>query len=149
MLLGLLLMLMLMAIAVLAAAQVWSTVRQREQEQELLFVGEQYRQAIRRYYYAAPSANARAFPPRLENLLVDDRFAVPMHHLRRLYPDPITGSAEWGLIQVGDRITGVHSLSTGVPLKQTGFAPAQSAFENKQSYQDWTFQFLPPRAARR
>jgi type II secretory pathway pseudopilin PulG len=149
MLLGLLLMLMLTSIALLAAVDVWSTTRQREQERELLFVGEQYRQAIRHYYFATPSGQARVLPASLEVLLSDDRFPVPVHHLRRLYPDPITGRPEWGLVRVGDRISGVHSLSDHAPLKQTGFSPAQSSFEAKSSYQDWVFVFVPSRNARR
>jgi type II secretory pathway pseudopilin PulG len=149
MLLGLLLMLMLTAIGLMAAVEVWSTARQREQERELLFVGEQYRQAIRRYYYAMPPGKPRVLPATLESLLADDRFEVPVRHLRRLYPDPVTGSTEWGLVLVGDRIAGVHSQSTAAPLKHTGFAPSQVAFEDKASYQDWVFLFLPPRSARR
>ena len=44
----------LMGFLVLAGAEVAVTARQRERERELLFVGEQYRRAIERYYYAAP-----------------------------------------------------------------------------------------------
>lgn len=149
MLLGLLLMLMLGSIALLAAAEVWTTTRQREQESELLFVGEQYRQAIRRYYFAAAAGQGRTLPARLQDLLVDDRFEVPVHHLRRLYPDPITGRDEWGLVLVGDRIAGVHSLSDAVPLKQSGFAPAQAGFEARQAYKEWVFLFTPARNARK
>ena len=149
MLLGLLLMLMLSSIALMGAAEVWSTTRQHEQESELLFVGTQYQQAIRRYYYAAPSGKARMLPARLENLLSDDRFDVPVHHLRRLYPDPVTGSSDWGLVLVDDRIVGVHSPSDARPLKQTGFAPAQAGFEAKSSYKEWVFLFMPPRSARK
>jgi type II secretory pathway pseudopilin PulG len=149
MLLGLLLLLMLASIGLMAAIEVWSTTRQREQESELLFVGEQYRQAIRHYFYTAPPGQARVLPARLEQLLTDDRAAVPVHHLRRLYPDPVTGSAEWGLVLVGSRIAGVHSLSENTPLKQTGFLAVQAAFEARSSYREWDFVFMPPRAARR
>jgi type II secretory pathway pseudopilin PulG len=148
MLLGLLLMLMLTSIAVMAAAEVWSTTRQRERETELLFAGDQYLQAIRHYYYAAPPGQGRMLPARLENLLNDDRFPVPVRHLRRLYPDPITGSSDWGLVLINDRVAGVHSLSDAVPLKQAGFAATHAGFEAKQSYQEWVFLFVPPRTLR-
>jgi len=149
MLLALLLMLMLASIAVMAAADVWRTTRQREDERELLFVGEQYRQAIRRYYFAAPRGTARVLPAHLDELLTDTRYTVPMHHLRRLYPDPITGNTDWGLVMVGDRIAGVHSTSEAVPLKQVGFPAAEAVFEARHSYQEWVFLFSPPRAGHR
>lgn len=149
MLLGLLLMLMLGSIVLMAAAEVWGTTRQREQERELMFVGEQYRQAIRRYYFAAPPGQPRVLPSRLDLLLADDRYPVPVRHLRRLYPDPMTGDVEWGLVLSNDRVAGVHSQSEQVPIKQTGFAAAQAAFETKSSYRDWLFVFQPPRSVRR
>jgi len=149
MLLGLMLMLMLASIALLGTAEVWSTARQREQERELLFVGEQYRQAIRHYYFASQPGRPRVFPARLEQLLEDDRFPIPVQHLRRLYPDPITGNNDWGLVVVADRIAGVYSLSDAVPIKQTGFPAGLSAFENQTSYQAWKFVFVPPRSGRR
>lgn len=149
MLLGLLLMLMLSGIGLMAAVEVWSTTRQREQERELLFVGDQYQQAIRHYYFAAPPGQPRMLPARLEDLLGDDRYPVPVRHLRRLYPDPITGRNEWGVVRVNERIAGVHSLSEATPRKQAGFVPTQAALEAKPSYQDWIFQFLPPRTARK
>ncbi|WP_372528016.1 type II secretion system protein [Piscinibacter sp.] len=148
MLLGLLLMLMLAAIAAMAAAEVWATTRQREREQELLFVGDQYRRAIRHYYYASPRGQARVLPAKLEDLLADNRFPQPVQHLRRLYPDPITDGAEWGLLMRGDRIAGVYSMSQAQPLKQTGFDGPNAGFETKSSYRDWVFLFLPPRATR-
>jgi type II secretory pathway pseudopilin PulG len=148
MLLALLLMLMLGAIAAMAAAEGWATTRQREREQELLFVGSQYQQAIRHYYLASPRGRPRVLPAKLEDLLDDDRFPQPVQHLRRLYPDPITGSPEWGLVMRGDRIAGVYSLSQAQPLKQAGFDPADAAFEAKASYRDWVFLFVPPRATR-
>ena len=126
-------------IAAVAAMDVWSLERQRMREQELLFVGEQYRQAIQRYYSGAPPGAARVLPASLEALLEDDRYPVPVRHLRRLYADPITGSAEWGVLRVGGRIAGVHSLSAKEPVKQAGFAQDNEHFNGKTAYRDWTF----------
>lgn len=148
-LLALLLIMFLGAILATRAADVWATTRQREREVELLFVGEQYRQAIRHYYFAAPRGQGRVLPARLEDLLDDSRFPVPVRHLRRLYPDPITDQESWGLIRVGDRIAGVYSTSQTTPLKQTGFDSAHAAFEARPTYQEWLFQFIPPRSSRR
>jgi type II secretory pathway pseudopilin PulG len=143
-LLALLLVLALGGIALMAAVDVWSVTRQREREVQLLFVGDQYRQAIQRYYYSAPGGG-RALPESLEALLDDVRFPVPVHHLRRLYPDPITGSAEWGLLRAGERISGVYSLSEAEPIKKAGFPQAYQFFADKTSYRDWVFAFVGPR----
>ncbi len=143
-LLVLLIALTLLGIGLMNAVDVSTLSRQREREQELLFVGEQYRQAIRRYYNAAPGAQ-RGYPTSLELLLEDDRYPIPVRHLRRAYPDPITGKAEWGLLKAGDRILGVYSLSENAPLKQAGFTRAHEAFKDATSYKDWVFAYIPRR----
>ena len=148
-LLALLLTLMLISVGFMAAVDVWSTTRAREREEQLMFAGDAYREAIRRYYVNAPQGSPHVLPARLEDLVNDDRFPTPMHHLRRLYEDPITGSVEWGTVQVADRIAGVYSLSERTPLKQAGFDPAHATFAEKMSYRDWVFLArLPSRVLR-
>jgi type II secretory pathway pseudopilin PulG len=142
-LLALLLALALASIALLAGSEVWSAARQRAQEQELLFVGDQYRQAIQRYYFGAPPGTARVLPARFEDLLGDDRYPLPVRYLRRLYPDPITGSANWGVVHFGDRIAGIYSLSEKTPMKQAEFPPGYEPFNGKKSYRDWVFAVSP------
>lgn len=155
MLLALLIGLVLGGIALMAAVDVWTLQRQREREQQLLYVGDQYRQALRRYYYAAPAGTPRTLPARLELLLEDDRYPIPVRHLRQLYPDPITGQKEWGQLRAGERIVGVYSLSDAVPVKQAGFSPADESFTGKSRYREWVFSFtggsvsVPPVAAQK
>jgi hypothetical protein len=68
-------------------------------------------------------------------------------HLRRLYPDPLTGSNEWGLVRAPDGgIAGVHSLSTARPLKAAGFKLRDAEFEGAASYADWKFTHAPQAA---
>ncbi len=123
--------------------QVWHTAAQRDKEAELLFVGNQFRQAIGAYHAMSPDA-AKQYPARLEDLLDDKRFPIPRRYLRQLYRDPMssdtgnTGGNQWGLVKAGDRIVGVHSLSTGVPLK-TVFAARDAAFGGTSSYSEWVF----------
>ena len=117
--------------------EVWQTAAKREKEAELLFVGHQYRKAIEHYYLAGPQ---RQYPRELADLLKDPRVPGTQRHLRRLYPDPLTGKAEWGLVKGGDGgIAGVHSLSTERPLKIAGFRLRDAGFERAQSYADWKF----------
>ncbi len=138
-LLALLLALALGGIAMMAAVDVASLTRQRANEQELLFVGDQYREAIRRYYFGAPPGTPRILPASIDDLLEDDRFPTPVHHLRRRYPDPMTASPEWGEVRVGTRLSGVYSLSEKQPVKQQGFTPAYEPFSGKAAYRDWVF----------
>jgi type II secretory pathway pseudopilin PulG len=140
-LIGLLLVLALAGIWLMAAVDFWTLARQREREQQLLFAGDAYRQAIRQYYFGAPPGAPRTLPRSLEMLLDDDRYPKPVHHLRRLYPDPMTGDARWGERRLGDFIVGVYSLSEAPPIKKAGFSAADAGFEDKHSYKDWVFSF--------
>ncbi len=138
-LLALLFILAALGAGMAAVGTVWTTTAQREKEAELLFVGEQYRRAIESYQRHSPGAE-KPYPPSLADLLQDRRLPMPVRHLRRLYPDPITGRPEWGLVRDAQGgIVGVYSLSEGRPIKQTGFAAAQEGFEAASSYREWVF----------
>lgn len=118
------------------AGEVWDTSARREKEAELLFVGNQYRSAIERYFLSGPQ---RQYPRALEDLLKDARRPGTERYLRRLYPDPITGK-EWVLVKAPDGgILGVHSASQDPPLKVAGFRPRDAAFESAKAYSDWKF----------
>lgn len=104
---GLLLFLAITGAALAALGQAWSTAVQRDKERELEFRGQEIARAILSYRLAspapAPQASAQQGPPTqspraLTDLLVDNRQLKPHHHLRRLYPDPLTGKADWVLI---------------------------------------------------
>lgn len=132
-----------LGISLAAVGELWSTQAQREREAELLRVGRAYRQAIASYV-ASTRPGAPAYPQRLEDLLDDRRAAVLRRHLRKLYVDPMTGSAEWGLITTPDgRIRGVYSKSQRAPLKTANFGPGEAAFERAKTYEDWRFEHLP------
>jgi type II secretory pathway pseudopilin PulG len=141
-LLALLLGLALMGIALLAAVETWSTARQREAEADLLYIGDQYRKAIERFYYVTP-ASVKTYPTRLEDLLEDKRFPVPVRHLRRPYRDPMTSEA-FEILYVGDQIVGVASTSKKKPIKRSGFAGPYGFFAEQESYSQWKFVFNPP-----
>jgi hypothetical protein len=71
-----------------------------------------------------------------------------VRYLRRLYPDPITGKEEWGLVKSADGgFAGVYSLSEAAPLKTAGFAVRDASFEGKTKYAEWQFVFAPVAAA--
>ena len=120
--------------------EVWETSAKREREAELLFVGHEYRKAIERYVLAGP----RQYPRALEDLLKDRRQPSTQRYLRKLYPDPITGQAEWGLVKAPDGgILGVYSLSAERPLKISNFKLHDRQLEGAASYTDWKFVYQP------
>jgi len=140
-LLALLIMLILVGVGALGAAEVWSTTLKREREAQLLFVGEQYRRAIGDYWRMSPGR--RAYPPSIDVLLTDDRFPNPVHHLRRVYRDPMTEAGEFEPILQANAMIGVHSTSTDAPMKRAGFSQLYAQFENADSYAQWSFVFVP------
>lgn len=139
----------LFAVAMMSAGlaligEVWHTSSVREKEAELLHAGNEYRKAIERYYLSGP----RQYPKNLADLVRDPRQPGTVRHLRRLYPDPITGKDEWGLVKSADGgLAGVYSLSEAAPLKSAGFAVRDASFEGKAKYSEWQFVFAPSQPA--
>jgi len=121
--------------------EVDSTFVQRERERELLSVGRQFRAAIGRYYETTLSAGRHEYPVSLDELLQDNRAAGITRHLRKVFVDPMTGKPEWGLVRVGGRIVGVHSLSDKIPIKQDGFEPEELSLRNKRKISEWVFAY--------
>lgn len=128
-----------MGIVLATAGEVWHMTLKREKEQELLFVGDQFRRAFNLYALNTPGNGSR-YPQSLEALLKDPRYPGIQRYLRKIYADPITGSAQWGLIKgPNGEIFGVHSLSEDEPVKKSGFRLADAKFEGRSKYSDWVF----------
>jgi type II secretory pathway pseudopilin PulG len=140
--LGLLFAIAFIGLLMASAGQVWHTTAQREREEDLLFVGEQFSQAIAAYRLATPG-QPKQYPRSLEDLVEDKRWPVPRHHLRKIFVDPMTGRKQWGLIRGGDQITGVYSLGEGRPIKQGNFPPGADSFAGAKTYQEWRFVATP------
>jgi type II secretory pathway pseudopilin PulG len=139
--LGLLLVVLLIGLTLATVGEVWSTQARRERETQLLFVGDQYRRAIARYY-----ADGRRYPQALADLLLDGRFPQVHRQLRRLYVDPMTGRDDWQLIPSGDGgIMGVASSSQQKPIKVANFPAADAAFVDQDCYCAWQFIYRPAR----
>lgn len=133
--LGLMIIVVIMGVMLAAAGELWSLQAQREKEKELLFIGNQFRNALNLYYKHSPG-----FPMSLDDLLKDPRQPSVQRYLRKIYPDPITGKSEWGLVKgPNGEIFGVHSLSDAEPVKKSNFSLADSQFEGKAKYSEWVF----------
>lgn len=146
--LGVLLLVALMGFGLAAFAELHSHATQRHKEEELLFIGSQFRDAIASYYNKSPGA--KVYPKKLEDLVEDRRFPMPQHHLRRIYRDPMTESIDWGLVEApgGAGIMGVYSRSEEAPIKTGNFNTAEAAFEDAQNYTKWAFIYRPAELAK-
>lgn len=124
-------------VGIATMAETWSNARQREKEVELLWTGDQFKQAIGLYYERTPAVSKR-FPESLEDLVQDRRFATVQRYLRRVYADPVTGRTDWELIAAPQGgIQGVRSRSTKRPVGRMSSVAA---------YADWTFTYQPQTA---
>ncbi len=142
-------------IVLAGAGQTWQIKAQREKELELLFIGEEFREAIMSYFNGAQGGGAKEYPDSLEQLLEDKRGASPIRHLRRIYLDPMTNTDDWGLVEepppedesgatrsnINSGIIGVYSLSKKTPMKKENFPEHFSEFADAETYQDWQFVF--------
>lgn len=137
--LAMLVVIAIMSITLAATGEVWYIALKREKEQELLFAGNQFRRAIRSYYAHTPALGSPQLM-RLEDLLLDPRYPSTQRYLRKIYADPISNSAGWGLIKgPSGEILGVHSLSEDEPMKKANFSLVNKHFEGKTKYVDWVF----------
>lgn len=136
----------LIGMGLAAAGTLWKTEAQRERETELLFIGDQYRQAIRSFY-ERPGQQPPRLPQSVDELLEDRRGVTLERHLRRAWRDPFTGKS-FALIESADSkgITGVHSESPRRPFKMAGFSEQDAAFADAKTIADWHFVFVPAAA---
>ena len=141
-LMGLVVLLALAGLAMLRFGESAATARQRERETQLLWVGQQYMQALESYYRATPGP-LKHLPVTMEELVRDTRFPNPVRHLRRLYPDPLQPEVPWGILKRGNQIIGVYSRSDDAPMRRSGFPAGLESFEGATQYSAWRFLFVP------
>ena len=140
----LLLAMTLLALATQGVMTYASQQTQREQEADLIRIGETYQRAIAAYYESSPG-KTKQWPRQLQDLLEDRRHVSTKRHLRSLYPDPVTRS-EWGLLYAADGgIAGVHSKSDKPAISTRGI-PATASPRSSPRYSDWHFVYQPETA---
>lgn len=140
-LIALLIAVAIVGLASVATATVSSLARRREAEDQLLYVGDQYRRAIQAYVESTP-AGQTPYPQQLEDLLKDPRYPGVRRYLRSLYVDPMTGRNDWVTIPAPTGgVMGLHSASDRTPIKIEQFNAPYQAFAHRATYVDWTFCF--------
>ena len=128
----------LVGLGLASVATVYSTIAKRERENQLLFVGQQFRDALESYAAQTPTGSV-PFPKSLDELLRDPRYPVIKRHLRKLYVDPMTGTTDWGFERnAAGGIVGVFSTARETPLRQE--LPHQLGLNSAAaSYAEWVF----------
>lgn len=140
---GLLIMVAIIAAGATASLGAGYSLQRRDVEAELLAIGQEFRAALQGYADATPVGQPTA-PKELAELLRDPRHPGVRRHLRRLYPDPLTGRGEWGLVRdTAGRIEGIHSLSDTPTIRQASFPPGMEVFEKARRHAEWVFALAP------
>jgi len=116
MLIMLMVVVFVLSIGLMVAMPVWQSEIQREKEEELIFRGKQYVEAIRLYQLKNPGS----FPKDFEELIKEKC-------LRRLYKDPINKNGEWNVILATGDIGGLESEPT--PGGELGPGGREGAFQ--------------------
>ena len=141
---GVLFVVVLIGLALSGASVIWQFQVQRQKEQQLMFIGHQYTNAIASYYHAAPGG-VKHYPKTIAELLRDPRYPNVKRHLRKPWLDPFTMKSDWVLIRTKQGgIAGVSSLASGTPIKQAGFGneTLDLLLGGKTSYQQWRFIYI-------
>jgi type II secretory pathway pseudopilin PulG len=140
---GLLITVAVIAVGATAALGAGTSLQLRDTEAELLAIGQEFRRALKDYAEATPFGQPDA-PKELAELLRDARQPGVRRYLRRIYPDPLTGKAEWGIDRFPDgRIQGIHSLSKTQTIRHAGFPAGLEGFEKAERHDEWIFALTP------
>lgn len=134
----------LLALSLQGVMWVLSTQALRDRELALMRSGAAIRDAIGRYVESSPGS-VKQWPRNLEALLDDQRSVVFRRHLRRIYPDPMNPTGEWGIVRSPDGgVAGVHSLSPERPIRSGGIDLDVYGLQPANRYADWQFVYVPP-----
>ncbi|NHZ87813.1 type II secretion system protein [Massilia sp. CCM 8733] len=140
---GLMAMIAVIGVATAATVSVGDLARRRDAETELLFVGKQYIRAFLEYELNTPEGHASHAPARLEDLLRDPRQPGMKRYLRQLYPDPITGKADWQLVRApGGGVMGVRSASCAQTIRRSFTDGDFMYLDGQKRYCDWQFAYV-------
>jgi type II secretory pathway pseudopilin PulG len=160
--LGLIVTVAIIGLVGAATLKVDALLRRAAAEEELLETGAAFSAALRSYADATPRGQPRLPPPSLQDLLKDPRYPGVRRHLRKIFVDPMTGKAAWGIVYAnnpggasglgsgfgsgfgsgngnGSGVLAVYSLSQAKPLKVAHFDARFQNLDNKDHISDWKF----------
>jgi type II secretory pathway pseudopilin PulG len=145
---GLIVLVAIIGLVGAATLKVDALLRRAAAEEELLEIGAAFSAALTSYAEATPRGQLPQ-PPSLEELLKDPRVPGLRRHLRKIFVDPLTGKAEWGIVWLnkgtgindsgGSGVVAVYSLSQSKPLKIANFDARFQNLEGREHISDWKF----------
>lgn len=115
----------LMGIALGAVGKSWKTIMKREREKELIFRGNQIKEALENWYNKdyPPGKGHLVHPLNELKDLVESPFSLQKeHYLRKLYLDPIT-QKEWIPLKAADIMAVPGTTPATIPGVTPGVAP--------------------------
>lgn len=138
--LSLIILVAIIGLVAASAIRLGGVLQRSRAEQELLEIGAAFSDALKSYADATPQGMPPQ-PPSLKELLKDPRFPGIRRHLRKIFVDPMTGKAEWGIDYLGEKsgVVAVYSLSQARPVKISNFPLRYSGFEGKSRLSEWKF----------
>ena len=138
--LGMIILVTVIGLVGAATLKIDALLRRAAAEEELLYVGSAFADALTSYAAATPQGQPTQ-PPTLQDLLKDSRSPAVRRHLRKIFIDPMTGSTDWGIVWLGDQkgVLAVYSKSNAQPLKIANFDAKLVGFEGRQHISDWRF----------
>lgn len=138
--LSVIIMVAIIGLVAATALKLGATVQRSRAEQQLLVIGAAFSDALQSYADATPAGQPPQ-PPSLRELLRDPRFPTPRRHLRKIFVDPLTGKAEWGIVYLGGNtgVMAVYSLSEARPVKIGNFPARFQSLAGKRKISEWRF----------
>jgi type II secretory pathway pseudopilin PulG len=138
--LSLIILVAVIALITASTVKLGAVLQRGKSEQELLNIGAAFSDALKSYADATPPGQP-SYPPSLNELLKDPRFPSTRRHLRKIFVDPMTGKAEWGITYVADKVgvVAIYSLSNAKPVKLGNFPRQFVGFAGKNYISEWKF----------
>lgn len=107
--LSLIILVAILGLVSAASIKLGALLQRSAAERELLAIGAEYADALESYAKATPPGQS-PLPPSFKELLRDSRFPNVRRHLRRVYVDPLTGKAEWGIVYANQAQPGAGAM---------------------------------------
>lgn len=142
---GMVILVAILGLVGAATLKIDGLLRRAAAEEELLFAGAAFADALTSYAAATPQGQPTQ-PPGLQDLLRDTRTPAMRRHLRKIYVDPMTNSTDWGIVWLADGkgVLAVYSKSQVQPLKIGNFDPRLMGFDGKAHIAEWRFAAAAP-----
>ena len=110
----------------------WHTLAQREKESELL--SQVTRSGAPSDFITSVARRLKAFPRRWKTAQ-DKRYPATQRYLRKIYRDPISGKADWGLVDARAAASWACTAARRSRV-QRGALPSDDAFKDRSHYSD-------------